>query len=565
MKVVIIGGVAGGATAAARLRRLDESAEIIIFERSGYISYANCGLPYYIGGEIKDRSSLTLQTPESFKSRFNIDVRVKSEVAEIDRARKAVKVRGPHGVYEEGYDKLIYCPGALPIVPRGGDGERFFTLRTVEDTFAIDDFINKNSPGSAVVCGGGFIGLEAAENLVARGLKVTLVQGNVQVLPQVDYDVACFLHAELRKRGVRLVLSSRISSLESLCGGVTVKTDRGDYSADFAVVALGVLPETHLAKRAGLELGIKDAVVTDEHMRTSDSDIYAAGDAVQVKNCITGGQSLFSLAGPANRQGRIAADNICGIASRYSGGQGSSVIKVFGVTCAFTGLNSAAAAKSGKDFESVVLFSPNHATYYPGARNMTLKVLFERNGGRVIGAQAVGQEGVDKRIDVLATAIRAGMDVYGLQELDLCYAPPYSSAKDPVNMAGYVAANVLGGIKQFGWADLPSVQGDADAFLLDVRTEEEFASGHFKGAVNIPLDELRARSGEVPHGKKIYINCHSGLRSYIACRILAAKGYDCYNFSGGYRLYAAVRGEAEESDVARHPCGIPDGNKTNPI
>lgn len=556
MKVVIIGGVAGGATAAARLRRLDENAEIIIFERSGYVSYANCGLPYYIGGEIKRRSSLTLQTPESFASRFNIDVRVNSEVTKIDCAAKKVSVRTPRGEYSESYDKLIYCPGAKPIMPSGG-GERFFTLRTVEDTFAIDDFIKNNSPRTAVVCGGGFIGLEAAENLTRRGISVTVIQGNIQVLPQVDYDTACFLHSELRRNGVKLALSSRVTSLESTDGGVNVHTDNGDYAADFCIVALGVLPDTSLAEDAGLELGIKKAVVTDEHMRTSDKDIYAAGDAVQIKNSITGEAALFALAGPANKQGRIAADNICGLSTVYKGGSGSSVIKVFGLTCAFTGLNSASARRAGVDFDKVVLFSANHATYYPGARNMTLKVLFDKDSGAIIGAQAVGYDGVDKRIDVLATAIKAGMTAYDLQELDLSYAPPYSSAKDPVNMAGYVIGNVLGGLKQFHWEQLPEVLADKSAFMLDVRTEEEFASGCFEGAVNIPLDDLRGRIGEIPKDKTIYVNCHSGLRSYIACRILAANGYDCRNFSGGYRLYAAVCGEAEESDIPRHACGIP--------
>ena len=557
MKVVIIGGVAGGATAAARLRRLDESAEIIIFERSGYVSYANCGLPYYIGGEIKRKSALTLQTPGSFKARFNIDVRVNSEVVKIDRAGRRVLVRSPQGEYFESYDKLIYSPGARPLLPEGANGERFFALRTVEDTFAIDNFIKSAAPKSAIVAGGGFIGLETAENLVRRGIEVTLVQSREQVLQQVDYEIACFLHSELRNNGVKLVLSSRVSGMRSVEGGVEVTAGAARLCADFAVVALGVLPETHLAEEAGLELGIKKAVVVDGQMLTSDKDIYAVGDAVQIKNIVTGADALFSLAGPANKQGRIAADNICGRPSMYAGGQGSSVIKVFGLTCAFTGLNSASAAAAGCDFDSVTLFSPNHATYYPGARNMTLKVLFSCKDGKILGAQAVGYEGVDKRIDVLATAIRAGMTAYDLQSLDLAYAPPYSSAKDPVNMAGYVIEDVLSGVKQYHWRDLPNVLAGNDNFILDVRTEEEFAEGHFDGAVNIPLDSLRTQLARIPAGKKIYVNCHSGLRSYVACRILMAHGFECYNFSGGYRLYAAIRGEAEAGDVPRHPCGIP--------
>lgn len=557
MKVVIIGGVAGGATAAARLRRLDESAEMIIFERSGFVSYANCGLPYYIGGEIKERSALTLQTPQSFRRRFNIDVRVNSEVVKIDRINRKVAVRAEGRVYEENYDKLIYSPGAKPIVPPGAEGERFFTLRTVEDTFAIDDFIRQNSPKKAIVAGGGFIGLEAAENLVSRGIKVTLIQGMDQVLPQIDYEMAGFLHSELRRNGIELVLSSMASSFESFGGTVNVVAGGKAYAADFAIVALGVLPETSLAEDAGLELGIKRAVVVNEHMRTSDENIYAVGDAVQIKNGISGQNTLIALAGPANKQGRIAADNIFGKATSYAGGIGSSVIKVFGLTCAFTGLSSHAAKQAGYDFQSVTLFSANHATYYPGARNMTLKVLFESSGGKILGAQAVGYEGVDKRIDVFAAAIKSGMTAYDLQELDLSYAPPYSSAKDPVNMAGYVIEDVLGGVKQFYWYELNSVLSDNRNFILDVRTAEEFASGHFARAVNIPVDELRARLPEIPKGKKIYVNCHSGLRSYIACRILMGYGFDCYNFSGGWRLFAAIKGEAEEVGVARHPCGMP--------
>lgn len=556
MKVVIIGGVAGGATAAARLRRLNEHAQIIILERSGYVSYANCGLPYYVGGTIKRRSALTLQTPESFRARFDIDVRVNSEVIRIDRAAKRVIVRSSAGEYSETYDKLIYCPGARPIVPDGGEGEGCFTLRTVEDTFAIDDYIRSRAPKTAIVAGGGFIGLEAAENLVKRGMEVTLVQGSAHVMPQTDEDIACFLHSELRRQGIKLVLSSRVQSIED-GKSVTVRTEGAAYSADMAVVALGVVPDTVLAKDAGLELGIKGAVITDSHMRTSDKDIYAAGDAVQVKNAVTGADGLFSLAGPANKQGRIAADNICGRSSEYAGGCGSSVIKVFDLTLAMTGLSSAAAARAGIDFDSVTLFSANHATYYPGARNITLKVLFERGSGRIIGAQAVGAEGVDKRIDVLAVAVMNGMTAYDLQELDLAYAPPYSSAKDPVNMAGYAIENLLCGLKQFTWRDLPAVLADSSAFLLDVRTEEEYYGGHFEGAVNIPLDSLRARINEIPAGRKIYVNCHSGLRSYIACRILMAHGYDCYNFSGGYRMYLAVKQEAEAADVPRHPCGLP--------
>lgn len=442
-----------------------------------------------------------MQTPESFKRRFNIDVRVNSEVIKIDRAAKKVRVRTKDGEYDESYDKLIYSPGARPVVPEGGEQEGFYPAHR-RRYFCGRRFYKGAFPKTVIVAGGGFIGLEAAENLVRRGISVTLIHGREQVLPQVDYETACFLNAELRQSGVNLVLSSRVEKLRKTESGVEVEAGGKIYAADFCLLALGVLPETHLAEDAGLELGIKKAVVTDGHMCTSDVDIYAVGDAVQIKNMVTGKDTLFALAGPANKQGRIAADNICGINSVYAGGEGSSVIKVFSLTCAFTGLNSAAAKAAGYDSDSVILFSANHATYYPGARNMTLKVIFDKKSGKILGAQAVGYDGVDKRIDVLAVAIKAGMTAYGLQELDLCYAPPYSSAKDPVNMAGYAIANVLGGVKQFTWRELPGVLGSGDNFILDVRTEEEFAEGHFKGAVNIPVDALRENLAKVPKGKR---------------------------------------------------------------
>ena len=559
MKVVIIGGVAGGATAAARLRRLDESAEIVVLERSGYVSYANCGLPYYVGGVITRRGALTLQTPESFRFRFNVDVRVKNEAVEILRGEKCVRVKrlADGSEYLEPYDKLILSPGAKALVPdvSGADSGKVFTLRTVEDTFALDDFINGANPARAIVVGGGFIGLETAENLMHRGISVTLVEWGRQVLPQIDYDMACILHAHLREKGLDLRLNCKVQGFTEK-GGLCVGTDKGDLFADFAVMAVGVTPDTRLAKEAGLSLGIKGAILTDAHMRTSDPDIYAVGDAVQVKNS-AGADALVSLAGPANKQGRIAADNIAGIASEYKGAAGSSVLKVFDMTAAFTGLSERGAEAVGLNFDRAVLFSPNHATYYPGAKNMTLKVLFSPESGKLLGAQAVGYEGSEKRIDVLAAAMRAGMTAADLQDLDLCYAPPYSSAKDPVNMAGYVAENVRQGVKQFHWKDLPKVYGEKDAFLLDVRTPQEFAAGHFPGAVNIPVDELRSRLGELDRNKRIYVNCQSGLRSYIACRMLMGHGFDCLNFSGGYRFYAIVAGEARAEGRACHPCGIP--------
>ena len=561
MKVVIIGGVAGGATAAARLRRLDEKAEIVVLERGGYVSYANCGLPYYIGGVIKERSKLLLQTPESFKRRFNVDVRVKNEAIEILPEQKQVLVRRLEdgSEYAERYDKLIYSPGAKAIRPAFAEKcESIFTLRTVEDTFRLDDFIKDRSPASAVVVGGGFIGLETAENLAERGIRVTLVQLEDQVMPPFDYDMACILHAKLREKGIDLRLSSKVASLRQEGGGVVAEIEgKGAVRADIALLAVGVVPETELAEKAGLALGMKGAVLVDAHMRTSDPDIYAVGDAVQVKNFVTGRDALVPLAGPANKQGRIAADNIAGIASVYKGAEGSSVMKLFELTAAATGLSERAAVAAGIAADSVLLFSPDHATYYPGAKNMTLKVVFDRADGKIVGAQAVGFGGTEKRIDVLATAIRAGMTADDLADLDLCYAPPYSSAKDPVNMAGYVIGNILRGtVRQHTWKDVERIAADENALLLDVQTRGEYEAAHLSGAVNIPVDELRGRMGELDKSKTIYVNCYSGLRSYIACRMLASNGFRCSNLAGGIRFYKVVAEGGVYDEVSRHLCGV---------
>lgn len=547
MKVVIVGGVAGGATAAARIRRLDESAEITIFEKSNYISYANCGLPYYIGGEISDKEELTLQTPESFYSRFRINVFVRHEVLSIDTAAKTVKVKnGDSGeVFSCNYDKLVLSPGARPIKPPfpGSDDERIFTLRNVEDTFRIKDYLTAKAPKRAVVVGGGFIGIEVAENLVRLGIDVTLVEAAPQLMAPFDGDMAAFIHSEVRRNGVKLMLGAAVESFSSVADGLCVRIKGGEaVTADMAVLAIGVAPDTSLAGEAGLELGIKGSIVVNDRMETSAPDVYAVGDAAEIKNFVTGKPSLISLAGPANKEGRIAADNICGKDSRYGGGQGSSVIKVFRMTAAATGINERTAKLEGIDADKVILSPMSHAGYYPGGKIMTMKVLFERGTYRLLGAQIVGYEGVDKRIDVLATAIRAGMKATELAELDLAYAPPYSSAKDPVNMAGFMIENVRDGlVRQWYYDEVPSLKRDGSVTLLDVRTAEECASGGIiDGFVNIPVDVLRERIGEIPEGKPVYIVCQSGLRSYIAARILAGRGYDVYNFAGGYRYYATV-------------------------
>ena len=506
MKVVIVGGVAGGASAAARIRRLDEHAQIIMIERSGYVSYANCGLPYYVGGVIKEQEELTLQTPESFWDRFRIDVRVRQEVTEINPAEKTVTIHALDSgkTYTETYDKLLLAPGAKPTVPAlsGVSSERVFTLRTVEDTFRIKDYININHPKSAVLAGGGFIGLELAENLRELGMEVTIVQRPKQLMNPFDSDIAAFIHNEMRKHGVKLALGHTVEGVAEVSGGVDVLLkDEQPLHADMVILAIGVSPETTLAKDAGLELGIKGSIVVNDRMETSISDIYAVGDAVQVKHFVTGQDALISLAGPANKQGRIAADNICGGDSRYTGSQGSSVIKVFGMTAATTGVNEANARKAGLDVDTVILSPMSHAGYYPDGKVMTMKVVFEKETYRLLGAQIVGYEGVDKRIDVLATAIRAGMKATELKDLDLAYAPPYSSAKDPVNMAGFMIENIAKGIlKQWYLEDTDKLPRDGSVTLLDTRTAEEFTHGHIDGFLNIPVDELRELCAAMPAG-----------------------------------------------------------------
>ncbi len=561
MKVVIIGGVAGGATAAARLRRLDEKAEIVVFERSGYVSYANCGLPYYIGGAIADPDALTLQTPESFFSRFRVDMRVRCEALSIDPERKTVRVKNldTGEEFEERYDKLLLSPGAKPVRPRlpGAELDRVFTLRTVEDTFRVKEFIRSEKPVSAVLVGGGFIGVELAENLRELGMEVTVVELSRQLMGPFDPDMAAFIHSEMREHGVKLALGRSVAGFERRDGGLEVLLDDStQISAGMAVLAIGVAPDTELAKSAGLELGLRGSIAVNDRMETSVPDIYAVGDAVQVKHSVTGRDALLSLAGPANKQGRIAADNICGGDSRYQGSQGSSVIKVFGLTAACTGVNESAARASGLDADTVILSPMSHAGYYPGGKLMTMKVVFEKETCRLLGAQIVGYEGVDKRIDVLAAAISAGMDAVRLKDLDLAYAPPYSSAKDPVNMAGFMIENIAKGlVKQFHIEDIPGLPGDGSVTLLDVRTPAEYSLGCIEGFINIPVDELRERLDELERGKPVYAVCQSGLRSYIACRILAGHGFETYNLAGGFRYYSAVVRDRRLTEQAS-ACGM---------
>lgn len=562
MKVVIIGGVAGGATAAARLRRLDEQAEIIILERSGYISYANCGLPYYIGGEITDREALTLQTPASFWARFRIEVRVHNEVTAIHPERKNVTVRRLDDgvVYEEAYDKLILSPGAKPVRPAlpGINDSRIFTLRNVEDTFAIHAFIEQNAPRRAVVAGGGFIGLEMAENLTQQGIETTIVERMEQVMAPLDSDMACSVHAYLREKGVNLRLGETVAGFTSNEAGLRVRLESGDsVSADFVILALGVAPDTALARAAGSRSASGAPLPSTTGCRPQTRIFTRWGTRWKACTSSLGRKRLPRLPGPPISRGVSRQIKSAGEESRYHGVQGSSVLKLFDMTVAATGLNEAAARAAGIAFDKTVTFSASHATYYPGATNMTVKTLFSPETGRLLGAQIVGFEGVDKRIDVLAAAVRMGMTGEALTELELSYAPPYSSAKDPVNMAGYVIENVRSGlVRQYHWHDVEALPRDGSVILLDTRTPAEYGRGHIEGAVNLPLDELRERLPELERGKPIYVNCHSGLRSYLACRILMQNGFECYNLSGGYRFYQIVIHEREDHRPA-YPCGLP--------
>ncbi len=560
MKVVIVGGVAGGATAAARIRRLDESAQIHVFERSGYVSYANCGLPYYIGGIITDPEELTLQTPESFWKRFRIHMHVHHEVTAIHPERKTVTVlnRETGQTFEEAYDKLLLAPGAKPILPdfQGTMPDGVFTLRTVEDTFRIRQFAEKNKPRSAVLAGGGFISLELAENLREMGLEVTIVQKLNHLLNPMDYDMATFLHGKMRSRGIQLVLGKSVAGLSAAREGIQIQVENHPpLTADMVILAIGVRPDSSLAKDAGLALGAAGSILVNDRMETSLPDIYAVGDAVQIRHQVSGKDVRIALAGPANKQGRIAADNICGGDSHYAGAQGSSIIKLFDMTAAVTGLNEKAAADAGIDYDKVYLSPSSHASYYPGAKTMTMKILFERNTLRLLGAQIVGFDGVDKRIDVLAAAIYAGLSARDLTELDLAYAPPYASAKDPVNLAGYLIENLADGrVRQISWEQINSLPQDGSTLLLDVRTPEEYKKGHLEGFQNIPLDELRDRLSTLNPEKPAILLCQSGLRSYLGCRILAQHGFSCSHVAGGYLLCQSVFSDREPA--ARHlPCG----------
>ena len=545
MKIIIIGGVAGGATTAARIRRVDETAEIILLEKGKHISYANCGLPYYIGGVIEEREKLFVQTPEAFSTRFRVDVRTENEVIFIDRKKKTVTVRqSSEDTYEESYDKLLISTGASPVRPPlpGIDFPGIFTLRNVTDTDRIKEYINSHSPRKAVVVGAGFIGLEMAENLHAQGAKVSIVEMGNQVMAPIDFSMASLVHQHLMDKGVNLYLEQAVASFEREGKGLKVTFKNGQsISADIVILSIGVRPETSLARAAELTIGPVGGIAVNDYLQTSDEAIYAIGDAIEYRHPITGKPWLNYLAGPANRQGRIVADNILGAKIPYEGSIGTSIAKVFDMTVASTGLPGKRLRLEGIDYMSSTIHPASHAGYYPDAMPMSIKITFDKQTGRLYGGQIVGYDGVDKRIDGLALVIKHQGTVYDLMKVEQAYAPPFSSAKDPVAIAGYVAEDMITGkTNPVYWRELRDIEME-NKFLLDVRTQDEFALGSLPGAVNIPLDELRDRMSELPKDRMIYTFCAVGLRGYLAYRILTQHGFDkVRNLSGGLKTYRAA-------------------------
>ena len=544
-KYIIVGGVAAGMSAAARLRRLDETAEIVVFEKGGQVSYANCGLPYYIGGVITERDNLLLQTPESFKSRFNVEVRIHSEVLSLETAGKSVRVKdlASGREYQESYDRLLLAPGGSPVKPAipGADHPSVRTLWTIPDTDAIRALVDEGGVQTALLVGAGFIGLEMAENLHARGIRVIVVEMANQAMNLLDYEMAALVHRELRMKGIELHLEEAVTAFEAAgAGSVTARLKSGAFiSADLVMLSIGVKPNTGFLAGSGIELSPRGHIVVDEQLRTSNEHVYAAGDAIEVTNPISGKKTAIPLAGPANKQGRIVAGNMSGkIPGSYHGTLGTAIAKVFDLDVGSTGATDKFCRAEGIPYQSVIIHPNDHAGYYPGATSLTLKLTYSPVSRRVLGAQAAGYSGVDKRIDVIATAIMGAMTVDDLTEFEHAYAPPYSSAKDPVNMAGFTAQNTLDGLVAHTTWDAVQESLESRPLLLDVRTPEEFATGSITGALNIPLDTLRERLGEVPVDRKVTVFCKVGLRGYLACRILTQHGItDCANLSGGYETY----------------------------
>lgn len=560
MKIAIIGGVAGGAGAAARLRRLSEEAEIVLFERGEYVSYANCGLPYYIGGAISDRDRLFVQTVEGFNARFNIDIRVKSEVTAIDPENNTLTVKNLSNgeEYTEKFDKIIISTGAEPIKPplAGIDNPKIFSLRNVPDTDMIKNYINQNRPRRAVVVGAGFIGLEMAENLHDAGLEVVIVEKANQVMAPLDYTMAAMVHQHLRSKGISLMLEEGVSAFEEKDNGINVRLESGKViDADMVILSIGVRLETKLAKAANLEIGSLGGIKVDEYLQTSHKDIYALGDAIEVFNPVLGQYSLIPLAGPANKQARIVADNIIqGNNRKYKGTIGTSIAKVFDLTVAATGASSKLLNRFGIEHSTSYTHGTSHAGYYPNALPMTIKINFSITDGKLLGAQIVGFDGVDKRIDLLAEVIRQGGTIYDLTEIEHAYAPPYSSAKDPVNMAGFAAENIImGKVKVIQAEEIESLDRNK-TIILDVSTTDEYQMGHIEGAINIPVNDLRKRTNELPKDKQIVIYCAAGLRGYVASRMLMLAGFnDVYNLSGGYKTYSTLLADKKAKNETQAP------------
>lgn len=545
-RILIVGGVAGGMSAATRLRRLDEFADVVVFERGPFVSFANCGLPYHLGGEIADRGKLIVQSPQRLKQVFRLDVRANTEVVSIDRAAKTVVARNVVSGEEttERYDDLILATGASAVMPPipGLRRPGHFTLRTIPDMDGVMDWITKRNAKTALVLGGGFIGLEAAEQLHRRGLSVTVIEQLPQVLAPIDPEMAAHVHIELKKHGVRLELSNGVERFEDTATGASIAVLANDtrIPADVVLVGVGVRPESKLAKDAGLEIGTSGGVKVNNRMQTSDPHIWAAGDVVEVTHGVTGTPAVIPLAGPANRQGRIVADNICGNASHYRGTLGTAIVRVFDVTAAVVGANETLLKKTGTPFQAVHLHPNSHAGYFPGAKPIALKVLFDPKSGKLLGAQAVGEDGVDKRIDVLATALFAGMTTDDLAELELCYAPPFGSAKDPINLAGMAAQNVTDGLVTVAqWHEVPALVA-AGAVVVDVRESGERDGGIIPGSLSIPLGSLRERLGELSKDAELLVHCASGQRSYNACRVLAQHGFKCRNLTGSFKTWKAA-------------------------
>ncbi|MFC4798278.1 CoA-disulfide reductase [Neobacillus sp. GCM10023253] len=570
-KVIIVGGVAGGATAAARLRRVSEDVDIILVERGEHISFANCGLPYYIGETIKDRSKLLVQTVKEMSERFKLDIRNLSEVMSIDPENKKVTIKNLQNgeVYQQTYDKLLLSPGARPIVPPIpglNENQTLFTLRNIPDTDKIKNYVDSQNPKKAVVVGGGFIGIEMAENLVDRGIEVTIIEMANQIMAPIDFEMASILHTHLKEKGVKLILENGVQSFANQ-GKKVILSDGTEIETDMTILSIGVRPENELAKTAGLELGERGGIITNEYLQTSNEDIYAVGDAVEVVDYISGTKAMIPLAGPANRQGRIAANNMMGKKEKYKGTMGTSIAKVFDLTVAATGNNEKTLKRLGVSYEVVHIHPSSHAGYYPGAAPIALKLIFDKENGKIFGAQAVGADGVDKRIDVIATAIKGGLTIEDLTNLELSYAPPYSSAKDPVNMAGYVASNIMEGeLEMVQWHEIDKIVADG-GLLIDVREPMEREFGFIEGSINIPLNDLRNRLEELPKDQTIYVSCQVGLRGYLASRILKNNGYQVKNVDGGWKTYSSVFGSNinKKVETSTNDLGETVVNNTNNI